>query len=182
LRSGDTFCSRRSRFSWPDGRDDAVVVVLVSNLESTVSDPLEMISAEASSGRSTFGTPSITALIQAVRPIIQLNGAHPDALRDAKRVAAEKRIEAILSHSRRRHYGHAAMLAAACVWGRSRAIWPIWQISDLADLVASEPCERASRTECDLAKRFDQEPNRTSERVEGLGAKPPDQKVRWPRG
>jgi hypothetical protein len=69
----------------------------------------------AGSGRSTFGTPSITALTQAVRPIIQLDGAHRDALRDAKRVAAEKRIEAILSHSRRRHYGHAAMLAAACV-------------------------------------------------------------------
>jgi hypothetical protein len=34
---------------------------------------------------------------------------------DAMRVAAEKRVEAILGHSRRRHYGHAATLAAACI-------------------------------------------------------------------
>lgn len=34
---------------------------------------------------------------------------------DAMRVAAEKRIEEILTHSRRRHYGHAATLAASCL-------------------------------------------------------------------
>jgi hypothetical protein len=32
---------------------------------------------------------------------------------DAMRVAAEKRIEEILTHSRRWHYGHAATLAAS---------------------------------------------------------------------
>jgi hypothetical protein len=98
-----------------DGHDDAVIGALVSNLESTISDPLEMISAEGSSGRPTLGTPSITALIRAVRPTIRLDSADRDALLDAMRVAAEKRIEAILGHSRRRHYGHAAMLAAVCV-------------------------------------------------------------------
>lgn len=34
---------------------------------------------------------------------------------DAMRIAAEKRVEGILGHSRRRHYGHAAMLAGLCV-------------------------------------------------------------------
>ncbi len=33
-----------------------------------------------------------------------------DAMIDAMRVAAEKRVEGILRNSRRRHYGHAAML------------------------------------------------------------------------
>ena len=31
------------------------------------------------------------------------------------RAAAEKRTDAILTHSRRRHYGHAATLVASCV-------------------------------------------------------------------
>jgi hypothetical protein len=33
----------------------------------------------------------------------------------AMRIAAERRIEGILNNSRRRHYGHAAMLAASCL-------------------------------------------------------------------
>ena len=31
------------------------------------------------------------------------------------RTAAEKRVEGILSNSRRQHYGHAALLVASCV-------------------------------------------------------------------
>jgi hypothetical protein len=54
-------------------------------------------------------------MIQAVRPSITLQTADRDAMLDAMRATAEKRIEGILGHSRRRHYGHAAMLAAACV-------------------------------------------------------------------
>ena len=34
---------------------------------------------------------------------------------DAMRVAADKRVDAILGHSRRRHYGDAALLVATCV-------------------------------------------------------------------
>ena len=33
---------------------------------------------------------------------------------DAMRVAAERRVEGTLGKSRRRHYGHAAMLVASC--------------------------------------------------------------------
>jgi hypothetical protein len=98
-----------------DGRDDAVSPALVSNLESTVSDPREMLSAEVAAGRPTLETPSIVAVIQAGRRSIKLQTADRDAMLDAIRVAAERRIDAILSHSRRRHYGHAAMLAATCV-------------------------------------------------------------------
>ena len=31
------------------------------------------------------------------------------------RIAADKRVEGILGNSRRRHYGHAALLVASCV-------------------------------------------------------------------
>jgi hypothetical protein len=34
---------------------------------------------------------------------------------DSMCVAAERRVEGILGSSRRRHYGHAAMLVASCV-------------------------------------------------------------------
>ena len=34
---------------------------------------------------------------------------------DAMRIAAAKRTEGILGNSRRQHYGHAALLVAACV-------------------------------------------------------------------
>ena len=34
---------------------------------------------------------------------------------DSMCVAAESRVEGILGESRRRHYGHAAMLVASCV-------------------------------------------------------------------
>jgi hypothetical protein len=34
---------------------------------------------------------------------------------NATRVAAERRVEGVLGNSRRRHYGHAAMLVASCV-------------------------------------------------------------------
>jgi hypothetical protein len=37
-----------------------------------------------------------------------------EAMLGAMRIAAERRIQGILSNSRRRYYGHAAMLAASC--------------------------------------------------------------------
>ncbi|MCU0610665.1 MAG: hypothetical protein MUE60_02620 [Candidatus Eisenbacteria bacterium] len=57
-----------------------------------------------------------------VEEIIALAGIGGDvcpadrtALRKALRTAAEKRIAGVTKHKRRSHYGHAAMLAAACV-------------------------------------------------------------------
>ncbi|MDO8794844.1 MAG: hypothetical protein Q7J25_09515 [Vicinamibacterales bacterium] len=62
-----------------------------------------------------MGTPSIVALIQDVSSSITLADADRNSMLDAMRVAAEKRVEGILGNSRRRHYGHAAMLAGLCV-------------------------------------------------------------------
>jgi hypothetical protein len=38
-----------------------------------------------------------------------------DAVIDAMRIAAQKRVQEILEHSRRRHHGHAALLIASSV-------------------------------------------------------------------
>ena len=46
--------------------------------------------------------------------------------------AAEKRIEGILSNSRRRHYAHAAMLAASCV-----ALAPTSRATDFSTWMAA---------------------------------------------
>lgn len=49
------------------------------------------------------------------RPALTIDTADRDAMLGAMRIAAEKRIEGILGQSRRRHYGHAATLAASCL-------------------------------------------------------------------
>ena len=60
-------------------------------------------------------SPSIVSLIQDVASSMTLADVDRNALIDAMRIAAEKRVEGILGSSRRRHYGHAATLAGQCV-------------------------------------------------------------------
>lgn len=86
----------------------------VKRLESAARDPLEAL-RDGREGRRRLVTPSMVALIQNAVPGIASDRAHHGAMRDAMHAAAEKRVEAILSHSRRRHYGHAATLAASCL-------------------------------------------------------------------
>jgi len=62
-----------------------------------------------------LATPSIVVMIQNVRPSLKVTDADRDISIDAMRTAAAKRIEGILSNSRRRHYGHAALLVASCL-------------------------------------------------------------------
>jgi len=88
---------------------------LLADLESTCRDPLEALSPDEVGGKPKLATPSIVALIQDVRSSIRLNEADRDAMLTAMRLATEKRVEGILGNSRRRHYGHAAMLAASCL-------------------------------------------------------------------
>jgi hypothetical protein len=57
----------------------------------------------------------MAALINALRPGIVVTDPDRDAVIDAMRMAAEKRVEGILGNSRRRHYGHAALLVASCL-------------------------------------------------------------------
>ena len=101
------------RRSYPDG-------VAREGKEATDSVPedggtLELLSSDDPGARPRLGTPSIAALIQDVSSTMTLADVDRDAMIDAMRVAAEKRVEGILRNSRRRHYGHAAMRAASCV-------------------------------------------------------------------
>lgn len=88
---------------------------LLADFESTCRDPLDALSPENVEGRPKLGTPSIVALIQDVSSNITLVDADRNSMVDAMRTAAEKRVEGILGNSRRRHYGHAAMLVGQCV-------------------------------------------------------------------
>jgi hypothetical protein len=60
-------------------------------------------------------TPSVVALIDRARVRSALTDAGREGVIDAMRIAAEKRVQGILEHSRRRHYGHAALLVASSV-------------------------------------------------------------------
>jgi hypothetical protein len=92
-----------------------VGTTLLATLESTGRDPLEGLGSDDTARKPTLATPSVIGLIQDVRLSMKIDETDRDAMLDAMRIAAEKRVEAILSHSRRRHYGHAATLAASCL-------------------------------------------------------------------
>lgn len=98
-----------------NGTPSKVSDTIIADLESTCRDPLDALSADHLESRPTLATPSIVALIRDVRSSLGMGGADRDAMLAALRLATEKRVEGILGHSRRRHYGHAAMLAASCV-------------------------------------------------------------------
>jgi len=88
---------------------------LVTELEATARDPLNSFAPTEEEHKPKPATPSIVALIQGARPGIALTAPDQDAAIAAMRIAAEKRTEGILDNSRRQHYGHAALLVAACV-------------------------------------------------------------------
>ena len=62
-----------------------------------------------------MATPSIVALIKAVSSSMTLSNTDQNTMFDAMCAAAEKRVDGILGNSRRRHYGHAAMLVGQCM-------------------------------------------------------------------
>ena len=93
----------------------AIGDALVAELEATGRDPLESSAITDEEEKPKLSAPSIVALIQRARPSIALTDPDGDAVIDAMRIAVEKRVEGILGNSRRRHYGHAALLVASCV-------------------------------------------------------------------
>ncbi len=98
-----------------DGTERRVGDALLAELESTCRDELAAFSAEDANGRPTLATPSMVAFIQDARPMITMADADRDVAITAMRIAADKRVEGVLGHSRRRHYGHAALLVASCL-------------------------------------------------------------------
>jgi hypothetical protein len=88
---------------------------LLAELDATGRDPLESFEMTEEERNPKLTTPSMAALINALRPGIVVTDPDRDAVIDAMRMAAEKRVEGILGNSRRRHYGHAALLVASCL-------------------------------------------------------------------
>jgi hypothetical protein len=88
---------------------------LLADLDSTCRDPLEVLSPDDVDRGPKWGTPSIATLIRDVSSTITLAERDLQSMVDAMRVAAERRVEGILGNSRRRYYGHTAMLVASCV-------------------------------------------------------------------
>lgn len=88
---------------------------LLADLDSTIGDPLEVLSPDDVELRPKLGTPSIVTLIQGVSSTIAFGEENLRLMVDSMCVAAERRVEGILGSSRRRQYGHAAMLVASCV-------------------------------------------------------------------
>ena len=99
--------ARRTSRSVPDA--------LLADLDSTCRDPLEALSPDDVERRPKLGTPSIARLIQGVSSAMTFTEQDLRSMVDSMCVAAERRVEGIPGHSRRRRYGHAAMLVASCV-------------------------------------------------------------------
>lgn len=98
-----------------NGTTGRVSDALLAELESTGLDPVEPFADDHAETKPKLATPSIVGLIQDVRPGVKTTDADRDVLIDAMRIAAERRVEGILGNSRRRHYGHAALLVASCL-------------------------------------------------------------------
>ena len=81
----------------------------------TCRDPLEVLSSDDTERRPKLGTPSIATLIQDVSSTITFVKEDLKSMVDSMCVAAQRRVEGILGSSRRRHFGHVAMLVASCV-------------------------------------------------------------------
>jgi len=88
---------------------------LLASLDSTCRDPLEVLSSDDVERRPRLRTPSIATLIQGVSSTITFVEEDLRSMVDSMCAAAERRVEEILNRSRRRQYGHAAMLVASCV-------------------------------------------------------------------
>jgi hypothetical protein len=99
--------ARRASRSVPD--------TLLADLDSTCRDPLDALSLHDVDRRLTLGTPSIARLMQGASLVMTFTEQDLRSMVDSMCVAAERRVEGILGHSRRRRYRHAAMLVASCV-------------------------------------------------------------------
>jgi hypothetical protein len=100
---------------------------LLADLESTCRDPLEVLPHDDVERRPKLDTPSIATLIQGVSSTITVVEEDLRSMVDSMCIAAERRVAGILGNSRRRQYGHAAMLVASCV-----ALAPAGGVKDLS--------------------------------------------------
>lgn len=98
-----------------DGARGKLSAELFRSLEEAPRDPLDMDREDGDEGSPTLSTPSIAELIGTVRPAAVIDAKGRQAMLEAMRAAATKRVEGIVGNKRRGHYGHAATLLACCL-------------------------------------------------------------------
>ena len=131
-----------------NGTEKRVSDALLAELESTCRDVLAAFSDEVADEKPKLATPSMVAFIQDARPIITMADADRDVAITAMRIAAEKRVEGVLGHSRRRYYGHAALLVASClafVPKRREAEFSTWVADLRRQVLTSFRVQRGTR-------------------------------------
>lgn len=93
----------------------AICDALTAELDAAARDVQESTALPDDERKPTLRTLSAGAFVRAARSSLKVFAADADTALKAMRTAAEKRVEGILGNSRRRHYGHAALLVASCV-------------------------------------------------------------------
>lgn len=88
---------------------------LTKELDATAHDVLQSLRSGDDERTPMLKTPSVATVMAAVCAGMSVAGADADVAIEAMLTAADKRAEGVLNNSRRRHYGHAALLVASCV-------------------------------------------------------------------
>ena len=88
---------------------------LFAGLKETPRDPVDIDLDSADARPPKLVTPSIAELIVVAHPGSKIDAKGREVTLAAMRAAALRRVEGILSHKRRHHYGHAATLVACCL-------------------------------------------------------------------
>jgi hypothetical protein len=88
---------------------------LLASLEEPLDDPWDADWGDGDKGVPKLSVPSVAEIIARARPALSMDAEGREAMLEAMRTAATKRIEGILGNKRRAHYGHAALLLACCM-------------------------------------------------------------------
>lgn len=87
---------------------------LLAGLQQTPRDPWDLDLDELEDEAPGLVTPPIATILER-SPSDGVDAAGREAMLEAMRLAAERRVEGVLGDKRRRHYGHAALLVACCL-------------------------------------------------------------------
>ncbi len=86
---------------------------LFASLQESPHDPWDIDWDNGDEKEPRLSTPSIAEIIRRVPPAVDSEGR--EAVLEAMRAAATRRVEGILGNKRRQHYSHAALLLACCL-------------------------------------------------------------------
>jgi hypothetical protein len=110
-----------------EGTGGTLSAELFTGLQEAPRDRLGMDWDDADAERPELSTPTMAELIGTAGPSACIDSQDREAMLEAMRAAATKRVAGILGNKRRGHYGHAARLLACCLelapaTGRQQAV------------------------------------------------------------